>query len=139
MLVGILLALASSVTAISIGPISIGGPGRPSVRKIVLTNDDGWATAQMRAQLDALIAEGYDVRSFFVSLVIPVTLMRMLGLWLGRHVRHVRKPVWLELEERNAHRAEPNLRVWNVRHRVACDGNERFQQCVHASSLSFTY
>lgn len=29
--------------------------------KIVLTNDDGWAVAQIRAQNDALKAAGYDV------------------------------------------------------------------------------
>lgn len=32
--------------------------------KIVLTNDDGWAVAQIRAQNDALIAAGYDVNIF---------------------------------------------------------------------------
>jgi 5'-nucleotidase len=33
--------------------------------KIVLTNDDGWAVAQIRAQNDALKAAGYDVRFAF--------------------------------------------------------------------------
>ncbi|KAH8101304.1 sure-like protein [Cristinia sonorae] len=50
-----LLCLIASTAAFSIGI------GRPKVRKILLTNDDGWATAQMRAMMDALIAEGYDV------------------------------------------------------------------------------
>ncbi|KAI0081879.1 survival protein sure-like phosphatase/nucleotidase [Panus rudis PR-1116 ss-1] len=30
-------------------------------QKIVLTNDDGWATAQIRAQFNSLVAAGYDV------------------------------------------------------------------------------
>ncbi|CAL1697929.1 unnamed protein product [Somion occarium] len=30
-------------------------------QKIILTNDDGWATAQIRAQNDALITAGFDV------------------------------------------------------------------------------
>ena len=32
-------------------------------QKIVLTNDDGWAVAQIRAQYDALVASGFDVSS----------------------------------------------------------------------------
>jgi len=31
--------------------------------KILITNDDGWAVAQVRAQYDALVAAGHDVRS----------------------------------------------------------------------------
>lgn len=31
-------------------------------QNIVLTNDDGWATAQIRAQDDALNAAGFNVR-----------------------------------------------------------------------------
>ncbi|KAH9915343.1 sure-like protein [Fomitopsis serialis] len=30
-------------------------------RNLVLSNDDGWATAQIRAQFDALVAAGYEV------------------------------------------------------------------------------
>ena len=30
--------------------------------KILITNDDGWATAQIRAQTDALAKGGFDVR-----------------------------------------------------------------------------
>ena len=33
----------------------------PFRRKIVLTNDDGWAVANIRAQNDALRAAGFDV------------------------------------------------------------------------------
>ena len=33
-----------------------------SATRIVLTNDDGWATAQIRAQYDMLWAAGYEVR-----------------------------------------------------------------------------
>ncbi|THH30210.1 hypothetical protein EUX98_g3969 [Antrodiella citrinella] len=56
------LYLVVSVAGISIGPINIGFPGPgPAVKNIILTNDDGWATAMMRAQMDALIAEGYNV------------------------------------------------------------------------------
>ena len=32
-------------------------------QKIVLTNDDGWAVAQIRAEFEALDNVGYDVRS----------------------------------------------------------------------------
>lgn len=35
--------------------------GASSATRIVLTNDDGWATAQMRAQYSALKSAGYDV------------------------------------------------------------------------------
>lgn len=34
-----------------------------NVPHIVLSNDDGWATAQIRAQFDALVDAGYQVRS----------------------------------------------------------------------------
>ena len=34
--------------------------------KVVLTNDDGWAVAQIRAQNDALKAAGYDVSVEYV-------------------------------------------------------------------------
>jgi len=30
-------------------------------QRIVITNDDGWATAQIRAEYNALKAAGYDV------------------------------------------------------------------------------
>lgn len=33
-------------------------------QNIVLTNDDGWAVAQIRAQNDALKAAGFNVRPF---------------------------------------------------------------------------
>lgn len=36
-----------------------------NVPRIVLSNDDGWATAQIRAQFDALVDTGYQVRSSF--------------------------------------------------------------------------
>ncbi len=42
--------------------------------KILLTNDDGWAVAQIRAEYNALNAAGYDVRrSKFLFLVHDVT------------------------------------------------------------------
>lgn len=31
-------------------------------QKLVLTNDDGWAVAQIRAEYEALVWAGYDVR-----------------------------------------------------------------------------
>ena len=31
-------------------------------QNLVLTNDDGWAVAQVRAQRDALVDAGFDVR-----------------------------------------------------------------------------
>ena len=33
-------------------------------QKIVVTNDDGWAVAQIRAEYNALTAAGYDVRVY---------------------------------------------------------------------------
>lgn len=36
-----------------------------NVPHIILSNDDGWATAQIRAQFDALVDAGYQVRSQF--------------------------------------------------------------------------
>ena len=41
-------------------------------QKIVLTNDDGWATAQIRKQYSDLKAVGYNVRhSIFFLLLLP--------------------------------------------------------------------
>ena len=39
-----------------------------SAKRIVISNDDGWATAQIRAQFNSLVAAGHDVRShsFFI-------------------------------------------------------------------------
>ena len=39
--------------------------GGTSAQKIILTNDDGWAVAQIRAQNDALKAAGFDVSMIF--------------------------------------------------------------------------
>ena len=36
-------------------------------QNIVLTNDDGWATAQIRAQNDALNAAGFNVCGGFAA------------------------------------------------------------------------
>ena len=33
-------------------------------QNVILTNDDGWAVAQIRAQFDALNAAGFSVRIF---------------------------------------------------------------------------
>jgi hypothetical protein len=33
-----------------------------TAQKIVLTNDDGWAVAQLREEYNELIAAGYEVR-----------------------------------------------------------------------------
>ena len=33
-------------------------------QNLILTNDDGWAVAQIRAQRDALVDAGFDVRVF---------------------------------------------------------------------------
>ena len=32
-----------------------------AAQNLILTNDDGWATAQVRAQRDALVDTGFDV------------------------------------------------------------------------------
>ena len=39
--------------------------GSTLAQKVVLTNDDGWAVAQIRAQNDALKAAGFDVSMIF--------------------------------------------------------------------------
>ena len=36
-----------------------------SAHNILLTNDDGWAVAQIRAQRDSLVNGGFDVRILF--------------------------------------------------------------------------
>ena len=51
-----LAAQALILLAVSLSTIAQGVP------KIVLTNDDGWATAQQRAQFQALVGAGYQVR-----------------------------------------------------------------------------
>lgn len=43
-----------------------------NAKRIVLTNDDGWAVAQIRAQFDALVAAGHDVR--------PISHFSVVGL-----------------------------------------------------------
>lgn len=35
-------------------------------QRIVLTNDDGWAVAQIRAEFETLSGAGYDVRSLLI-------------------------------------------------------------------------
>lgn len=37
-------------------------------QKLVLTNDDGWATAQIRKQYQSLKAANYDVRTKLIAL-----------------------------------------------------------------------
>ena len=39
-------------------------PTKATRQKLILTNDDGWAVAQIRAQRDALVDAGVDVRVF---------------------------------------------------------------------------
>ena len=36
-----------------------------NVSHVILSNDDGWATAQIRAQFNALVDAGYQVRVSF--------------------------------------------------------------------------
>ena len=52
-----------------------------TAQKILLTNDDGWAVAQIRAQFDAIEDAGFDVRS--LSLPFPV-----LSTCLCRSIYH---------------------------------------------------
>ena len=40
--------------------------------KIVQTNDDGWAVANIRAQNDALVAAGFDVSDILLCIIIQV-------------------------------------------------------------------
>ena len=40
--------------------------------KIVQTNDDGWAVANIRAQNDALVAAGFDVSDVLLCIIIQV-------------------------------------------------------------------
>lgn len=42
-------------------------------QKVVLTNDDGWATAQIRAQNNALKAAGFNVSSLLSSDLMRVS------------------------------------------------------------------
>lgn len=58
-------------------------------QKIVLTNDDGWAVAQIRAEFTALVNDGYDVRTTgLFSMIIVLQL-----LLSGRFVGSSREPV----------------------------------------------
>lgn len=42
-------------------------------KKVVLTNDDGWAVAQIRAEYTALQAAGYNVKSIILRPTVSVT------------------------------------------------------------------
>jgi hypothetical protein len=57
-------------------------PAYAKITNLVLTNDDGWAVAQIRAQFDALTAAGYNVWCFplfaFFLLVMFTFLSRRL-------------------------------------------------------------
>ena len=46
--------------------------GGTFAQKLVLTNDDGWAVAQIRAQRDALVDAGFDVRVFYLALLLVI-------------------------------------------------------------------
>lgn len=49
-------------------------------QKIVLTNDDGWAVAQIRAEYTALKAAGYDVKHPIAALsVLELRLVLNIG------------------------------------------------------------
>ncbi len=52
----LVLALSTAVTIVD-------ARATASAPKVVLTNDDGWAVAQIRAQRDALVAAGFNVRT----------------------------------------------------------------------------
>lgn len=42
-------------------PLAVFAQGPGGTNRVVLTNDDGWAVAQIRAEYDVLRAAGYDV------------------------------------------------------------------------------
>lgn len=65
--------------------------------KVVLTNDDGWAVAQIRAQKNALTSAGFDVRSDHSELwtvcvlMIPIRSYSQLLLSTSQGPGHLRK------------------------------------------------
>lgn len=90
--------------------------------QIVLTNDDGWAVAQIRAQKDALTAAGHKVR----LLSIPRGECSPMPFYAGHSVCTCRGPVWDRLI---FHHALPSyespyltMRIQLVPDRFPCNG-----------------
>ena len=63
---------ASLATAISVALLYRGA----FAQNLVLTNDDGWAVAQIRAQRDALVDAGFDVRVFILVSIFQTFSLR---------------------------------------------------------------
>ena len=50
------------MTPITIATLLLCAASAALSQNVILTNDDGWAVAQIRAQFDALNAAGFNVR-----------------------------------------------------------------------------
>lgn len=59
--------------------------------KILQSNDDGWAAANIRAQNNALNAAGYDVSDFFDNVTVPLT---KVSIHSGRHCCSCGEQIW---------------------------------------------
>lgn len=82
-------------------------------QKLVLTNDDGWAVAQIRAEYEALTEAGYDVRGCMLRSHVQHANLALHPPSLfvnkpkGHPVKSRSELVWqrLTLRPRPAHRA----------------------------------
>ena len=72
---------------------------------ILLTNDDGWAVAIIRAQFEALTLAGYNVRSFLFQ------QHRLLTATQGDLILTRGRQVWHLLQYHHANASHVSLRV----------------------------
>lgn len=94
-----------------------------SAQRIVISNDDGWAVAQIRAEVDALRTAGYDVRPD-ISRSVALTLTETVGdpvCACGQQLRP-RRPQ----HPRNASSAPVRVQLVLCAHRI--DGQQRQRQ-----------
>ena len=91
------------------------------VKNIVLTNDDGWAVAQIRAQNDALKAAGFNVSVQDSLLLIAVQADAYCCL-LGRSVSSDSKQVRDGLKQCHTGPSDTILRVQHLSYRISCGG-----------------
>lgn len=69
-----------AIICIGFGSVN-GQTGRPN--NVLVTNDDGWATAQIRAQFEALEAAGFNVRKYSSHCLKSLTLYVLVQLVLS--------------------------------------------------------
>ena len=89
---------------------------RCQAQDIVLTNDDGWAVAQIRAQNDALKAAGFNVS-------LSCCLYRMISksdCAIGCALSSYSERVWNRFAQRYARSFDPTLRIQYLPHWVSC-------------------